>query len=542
MAAVTQVRVENVTPTRLVDLVLSGRIRLPSFQRDYRWRPGDVESLFDSVLRRYPIGNLLLWERPAPADRITLGPLVLDVPENHRALWVVDGQQRITSLVGALAAPPGVSDPRFNVFVHLSSLKFRAAAKAPDGPWLPLRVAGSNQLVIGWQRAHAELLGEHEYAAADEVTSALREYAIPSYVVEADDERQLRVVFDRMNNFGRALRKEDVFNALHGVQGTSAPGDLRAVGDAVAAAGFGRVHEREILRSLLALRGPDVFRDVHDEFTDDDDRTQAFLLTERVLLDVVAVLREDLDIPHVRLLPYPSVIPMLAALIHRFGRPAGRTITLLRRWLWRGAALGANPGGDVPTVRRLIRQVAQAAEPSEAALVLLTALPMPIVFESWRPDLAQIQPSRALARVNLLGLADLGPQELVPATMDLPVPNPALAPGELLDTVVNPLVRVGPTHVDDPLASTLANRLLHPPIRGGAAAALVAADRSARDSHGVDDAAVELLLGRRWSEFLAHRAELLRQAISDVVDRHAEWGARDRFSAADLLRSGRLGA
>ncbi|MGZ8750833.1 MAG: DUF262 domain-containing protein, partial [Pseudonocardia sp.] len=110
MAAVTQVRVENVTPARLVELVLSGRIRLPSFQRDYRWRPGDVESLFDSVLRRYPIGNLLLWERPAPADRIALGPLVLDVPESDRALWVVDGQQRITSLVGALTAPEGVSD------------------------------------------------------------------------------------------------------------------------------------------------------------------------------------------------------------------------------------------------------------------------------------------------------------------------------------------------------------------------------------------------------------------------------------------------
>lgn len=540
MAAVTQVRVENVTPARLVDLVLSGRVRLPSFQRDYRWRPGDVESLFDSVLRRYPIGNLLLWERPAPADRITIGPLVLDVPESPRALWVVDGQQRITSLVGALAAPEGVSDPRFNVFVHLSSLTFRAASKAPDGPWLPLRVAGANQLVIRWQREHVELLGEREYAAADEVASALREYAIPIYVVEADDERELRVVFDRMNNYGRALRKEDVFNALHGVQGAASPGDLGAIGDAVAAAGFGRVHEREILRSLLALRGPDVFRDIHDEFTDDDDRMQAFLLTERVLLDVVAILRDDLDIPHVRLLPYPSVIPMLAALVHRFGRPTGRAVILLRRWLWRGAALGANPGGDVPTVRRLIREIARASGPSEAVLVLLAALPKAV--GRWRPDLAQIQLSRALARVNLLGLADLGPQELVPATAELPVPNPALSPGELLDTVENPLVRVIPTHVDAPLASTLANRLLHPPIRGGAATALIGADRATRESHGVDDAAVELLAGRRWSEFLSHRAELLARVIADVVDQHAEWGARDSFSAADLLRSGRLGA
>lgn len=541
MAAVTQVRVENVTPARLVELVLSGRIRLPSFQRDYRWRPGDVESLFDSVLRRYPIGNLLLWERPAPADRIALGPLVLDVPESDRALWVVDGQQRITSLVGALTAPEGVSDPRFNVFVHLPSLTVRAAAKAPDGPWLPLRFAGSNQLAIGWQREHAEHLGDPEYTAADEVTAALREYAIPIYIVEVDDERQISVIFSRLNDSGRALSREEVFNALHSVRDSASPGDLGAVGDAVAAAGFGRLPAREILRSLLALRGPDVARDLRDEFADDDDRRQAFRLTERVLLDVVTMLRGDLGIPHVRLLPYSSVIPLLAALVHRFGRPTGRTVTLLRRWLWRGAALGTNPGGDVPTVRRLIRETAQAAGPSEAMLVLLGTLPT--TTGGWHPDLTQIQLSRALTRVNLLGLVDLGPQELVPATAELPVPNPALSPGELLDTVGNPLIRIVPADVDDPLAGTLANRLFHPRIReGAAAAALIAADPAARASHGVDVVGAELLADRRWSEFLARRADLLTRTISEVVDRQAEWGARDRFRAADILRSGRLGA
>jgi hypothetical protein len=539
MPAVTQVRIENVTPTRLVELVHSGRIRLPSFQRDYRWRPGDVESLFDSVLRRYPIGNLLLWERPAPAERVTLGPLVLDVPESQRALWVVDGQQRITSLVGALTAPEGVSDPRFGVYVHLPTLRFRAVGRAPEGPWLPIRVAGSNQLVLAWQRANAELLGDPEYAAADEVTSALRRYPIPSYVVEVDDERQLRVVFDRMNNYGRALRKEEVFDALHGVQDIASPGDLGAVGDAVATAGFGRIHEREILRSLLALRGADVFRDIHDEFTDDDDRREAFLLTERVLLDVVAVLRDDLGIPHVRLLPYPSVIPMLAALVHRFGRPTHRAVTLLRRWLWRGAALGANPGGNVPLVRRTVRAVRGAATPGDAALVLLDALPT--APGRWVPDLAQVALGRALARVNVLGLVDLGPRELVPAQAELPLPNPALAPGELLDTVEHPLVRIVPAHVVDPLTTSLANRVLHRPIRGGAAAALVAADVATRASHGVDETA-ELLLARRWKDFLEWRADLLTEAIGDVVDRHAEWGARDRFSAAELLRAGQLGA
>lgn len=132
------------------------------------------------------------------------------------------------------------------------------------------------QELLSWQRAHAELLGDDEYRAADEVASALREYPIPSYIVEADDERELRVVFDRMNNYGRHLTKEEVFDALHGMRDSASPGDLPAVGAAVATAGFGRLREGELLRSLLAIRGPDIFRDVHDEFADDTARMAAF--------------------------------------------------------------------------------------------------------------------------------------------------------------------------------------------------------------------------------------------------------------------------
>ncbi|MGI9002737.1 MAG: DUF262 domain-containing protein [Pseudonocardia sp.] len=540
MPTMTQVRIENLTPVRLVELVLSGRIRLPSFQRAYRWRPRDVESLFDSVSKSYPIGNLLLWERPAPADRITIGPLVLDVQESPRALWVVDGQQRITSLVGALAAPDNVIDPRFTVYVHLPSLKFRAAARPPAGAWLPLRVARTNKGVLAWQRTHGELLDDEEYAAADQVTTALREYPIPSYIVEAEDERELRVVFDRMNNYGRPLRKEEVFDALHGAQDSAAPGDLRAVGDSLAAAGFGRLQDRELLRSLLALRNPDIFRDVHDEFDDNDDRCRAFELTERVLLDVVSTLRDDIMIPHARVLPYPAVIPMLAAWMHRFGRPTGRAIILLRRWVWRGAALGANPGGDVPIVRRTLRAISTAETDREGAQALLRGLPT--ASKRWQPDLTQVQLNRALARVNMLGLIGLGPMELVPADIGLPLPNSLLAPGELFDTIRRPLVRVVPAHIDDPLAASMANWILHPPMKRGIVAALLNADHATRAGHGIDEACVRDLAAARWSEFLARRSDLLANSITALVDERAEWGARDRFTTAELLATGALSA
>lgn len=82
---------------QLVDMAWRGRVRVPHFQRGLRWNWEDVKRLFDSILKGYPIGSLLLWTRRANAEVITLGALQLDAPEFDEAFWVVDGQQRLTS-------------------------------------------------------------------------------------------------------------------------------------------------------------------------------------------------------------------------------------------------------------------------------------------------------------------------------------------------------------------------------------------------------------------------------------------------------------
>src|SRR6266545_2282385 len=96
-------RTEHRTPIDLVDAVTSGQVRIPPFQRPFRWDAADVVSLFDSLVHGYPVGNLLFWRRAAPAEHLRVGPIEVDAPETDTADWVVDGQQRITSLVGALA-------------------------------------------------------------------------------------------------------------------------------------------------------------------------------------------------------------------------------------------------------------------------------------------------------------------------------------------------------------------------------------------------------------------------------------------------------
>jgi uncharacterized protein with ParB-like and HNH nuclease domain len=85
---------------------------IPGIQRPYVWTQEQIIRLFDSLMRKYPIGTLLLWDLPSQSrgdwevyrfvenfwegdihnDQIELAP-------DERCTLVLDGQQRLTSLL-----------------------------------------------------------------------------------------------------------------------------------------------------------------------------------------------------------------------------------------------------------------------------------------------------------------------------------------------------------------------------------------------------------------------------------------------------------
>ena len=80
-----------------------GLLRIPQFQRSFRWDAEDVRKFFDSLYRGYPIGDLLMWETDKAAGAAaTFGPVTFET-SSERAFVVVDGQQRITSIVAVLS-------------------------------------------------------------------------------------------------------------------------------------------------------------------------------------------------------------------------------------------------------------------------------------------------------------------------------------------------------------------------------------------------------------------------------------------------------
>lgn len=92
-------------PSKVDDLVRGvriGRIGLPDLQRPFVWADNKVRDLFDSMMKGYPIGYVMIWESPADYETkknvIGKNEKIHDEPKE----LVIDGQQRLTALVAAM--------------------------------------------------------------------------------------------------------------------------------------------------------------------------------------------------------------------------------------------------------------------------------------------------------------------------------------------------------------------------------------------------------------------------------------------------------
>ena len=97
------------TAGKLVRMFQDGEIQLPEIQRKYVWPREKVRALLDSMYKGYPTGSILLWQtdrqvdtRPSAADTHA-ATAARPVGEPYLLL---DGQQRLTSLLAALKGMP----------------------------------------------------------------------------------------------------------------------------------------------------------------------------------------------------------------------------------------------------------------------------------------------------------------------------------------------------------------------------------------------------------------------------------------------------
>lgn len=353
---------------RLARWAWEGRIRIPHFQRPLRWQRDDVIKLFDSIVRGYPVGSLLLWHRSAPAETLQLGALRISASKTPDALWVVDGQQRIISLANVLH-PEGQSDERFKISYDLRKKVFVPTPRDTEGAVIPLPVIFDLREVLRWFADHPEAVDYVE--EANEITQIIRQFEIPAYEVSQEDPEVLEDIFDRMNNYGKRLTRAEIFSALFA--GKESAKDETPTLDRIAQninddLDFGLIDNDTVLQAVLARRAPDVHREIRNEFGEearafiefpDEDRDTAYAQGEEAIRRAVRFFQTAVGVPHFTLLPYKYPLVVLTRLFAHYQDIDERSLQLVRRWFWRTVLVGPEifRGSTSGAVRALNRAV-----------------------------------------------------------------------------------------------------------------------------------------------------------------------------------------
>lgn len=515
LARAPEARTETVDD--LVMYARLGKLRVPRFQRALKWDAEDVSLLFDSIYRGLPIGSLLLWKRPAPAERITLGPLHIDAQEIPDAWYVVDGQQRLTSLAAGLARswppPEGSTDP-FKICFDARKKAFIAWDDEAPSTAVPLPelldAAQLGEWLLSWAHRDDRELRQRVFEAG----KRLREYRVPLYVVDTEDEEVLREVFYRVNKRGKQLEWTEVHDALFGHR-AGPPSTLGELKNALTDLEFGELDERQLLNTLVAFRGGDVTRSPGDHLDEQHTLDGAVAEVLPALRRVVLFLRTQAGIPHERVLPRAWLLEPLTRLFALHPDPSARSRELLVRWVWR--TFLAVPALGERTLRRRVIGVITKDE-AESIQALLALVP--------REPAAHVLPDRfdgraAESRIVMLALLTFRPRHLVT--------------GEAIDVsavLSNDQSSAFPTILDAG-SSGPENRLIHPPMahnefRKRCLAALPGARDPVLRSHAVGPAALAAYVGGDVEEFFKIRRRELSERLAVVADERCGWSQNDR--------------
>ncbi|WP_164010840.1 DUF262 domain-containing protein [Pyxidicoccus trucidator] len=527
----------------LLDSVRRGEVRIPEFQRPLRWTAEDVRDLFDSVYRGYPIGTLLFWKREAPAASVTLGPVRIDAPSTSQALWVVDGQQRITALTGVLLHPEDGERDDFSLFFDLETEEVVSSASdaTPPQHWLPLRVVLDSELLLEWLNRYPGRAQHLEHTRrAIRFGKAIREYQVPAYVVEAAEEKTLRIIFKRLNTAGNPLIETEVFNALYGGVAGSRPASLGALAEDLKALSFGTLDESTLLELVLAVRGLDFTQSFQRQLREEDDLSETLQATQRALRDTIIFLKRDAGLAHLRLLPKPFSLHVLVRFFYLHPEPSPRSRELLSRWLWRRAVAGT-----------LMDLTAWLSEPKEllaclqvdeeqAVQALLADLPAP--NPNWGMPNSRIRHfnlEEPVSRLEANALLSLRPRHLLTGTpLDVASLVDELGP-VAFRPIVTPKSLSRLTLSVRSLMWIVANRLFHPPLSDRSLFEVLVtpghAASEALESHAILPTGLALLQGGEHVEFLKQRTLALNDLTIRFLKARTRWDESDRPSLQSLI-------
>lgn len=524
----------------LMNALREGSLRLPDFQRGYTWNDKQRLNLFDSILRRFPIGTLLVWRTSKPEtvrtiDRI--GPVTTSA-RGRAAELILDGHQRLTTLFSALG--PEVSTKVSFEPEELAMAAYGSPADArtwavyfdptetnddrnpfhlsprqgpPPRRFVPLFLLLKNVLLVRFLASREDDLSEAEIARVEDLASRFKDYTIPVVPIVTDKLEVAVRSFERVNSGGTELTQFDIAHALGRTVGVDLNALFREVRESLEPLAWGQINDVALGYAIKLAVGLPVYALNTKTFV--SKLSGAVGVAETVgpaMRAAIGFLRERCGVYGAAAIPYQFQLVLLTELFRRHAdRPSAIQEDGVLRWFW------------MTTFAEHFASQRRIQNAMDSLDALARGEPVERVVDDPTLDpLSDTSFKRARMKGFFLWFARrFDPRDSNGASMQIPREL-----GEHGREVVHALVPR--KQLLEPLSSDIGNMLLCSPenIESLRSDLLVHPDRCSDElllSHGINDEAHDALVSHDYPRFIATRREWLGVQERAFVE---PWGLR----------------
>lgn len=335
--------------TDLISEIQKGQIKVPKFQRNFVWSLDKTAKLLDSILKSYPIGTFILWETNERLNDIkNIGDLELPaVPDGTKVQYVLDGQQRITSLyaayLGAKIKKEGekkITDYS-EIYVVLdgdvdNNDEQLVVSECPVGTFITLHeVLNFNDNLLSIKEKYSD---EH-FKKIHQYSQTFSTYDFSTIVLRKEDIDSAIEVFTRINTGGQTLTLFEIMSAKTYDEELDFDMEdkFQKLLDDLAESKYNTISSSVILSilSLVLSKNKECKRKVILQL----DKQEIINIWD----EIISALKSSIDyfrsvyrIPVSAILPYDSLlIPFAYFFYYQKEKPKGNQIKFLEEFFWR---------------------------------------------------------------------------------------------------------------------------------------------------------------------------------------------------------------
>lgn len=337
----------NLTIQSVIDRISAGDIRIPAFQRDFVWEPEQVAFLLDSIYKGFPIGTIILWKTDKKlSSEKNLGYFELPEPrKDYPVNYILDGQQRLTSLFSVFQTK---LTPTTNQWVDIY-FDLKAFDSIQDSAFLAL---DSSEIDLKRHfpvktffdsveyRQATNILESNDQIKIDSVQRKFLTYIIPDIVFEADDMKNVAIVFERINRAGTELNIFELLSAWSWSESFDLVDKFDELQSEIAEHGYEDLtSDRDLqLRITAGIikqdTSPSTILDLNGE-----DIRNSFPIIRNGIIGAIDFLKRELNVVHFKMLPFPGIIVPLSVFFAT-DKANGINYTALQKqkinkWFWR---------------------------------------------------------------------------------------------------------------------------------------------------------------------------------------------------------------